>query len=449
MRSPEYTRRRPVRLPGLTLLPRARARTRFAGTCPHLDGLHFSGRPRAFLDNMRPSRARDGISRTLSTAEVEDELTRIATIRGRDALGELRDQAREIAEARRRDAGAGSPRRPDRRNPRHTKRRADHPSGSRGARRARLRPAPDRAVRGPARSPAEGSARRPKRAAGLAPHALLPRGLLLELDRGDRVRARKKPRRSYSSVRCQTTDSKTRTTSSAPSSWSTTRRSGCRPQMGRRTCSSCSAPTTPLMLERRPQVHPGVFKTRVNRAGATTFVHPDLVVGTLVEGYRYYRVAPRRPRQGDLHDVPDRRGSPVHRWQRPRRARPDERGAERRGRAAHRDPDRLPRQLPAGPAGALAQRQPAAAGPRARLRPGLLGGDRLERPARRPSGCSSRPTPSSRPRPRRNAACGSSCPGSADPGYWPLCGLSARLTFRPDARAPRAPRPPTSASLRP
>jgi hypothetical protein len=41
------------------------------------------------------------------------------------------------------------------------------------------------------------------------------------------------------------------------------------------------------MLERRPQARPGQFKEKQNRAGATMFVHPDLVVGTLREGFRY------------------------------------------------------------------------------------------------------------------------------------------------------------------
>ena len=94
---PEYARRRPVRLPGLALLPR-RGPGPVPGDMPHLEGLHFSSRPRAFLDNMRGSRARNGVSRTLSRGEIEDELTRIAAIRGQDALSELRDQAREIAE---------------------------------------------------------------------------------------------------------------------------------------------------------------------------------------------------------------------------------------------------------------------------------------------------------------------------------------------------------------
>jgi hypothetical protein len=32
------------------------------------------------------------------------------------------------------------------------------------------------------------------------------------------------------------------------------------------------------MLERRPSVNPGSFKTRVNQAGGTVFVHPDLTI---------------------------------------------------------------------------------------------------------------------------------------------------------------------------
>ena len=46
------------------------------------------------------------------------------------------------------------------------------------------------------------------------------------------------------------------------------------------------------MLGRRPAANPGSFKLRQNRAGATTFVHPELVEGTLREGYRYYEAVP-------------------------------------------------------------------------------------------------------------------------------------------------------------
>ena len=39
------------------------------------------------------------------------------------------------------------------------------------------------------------------------------------------------------------------------------------------------------MLSERPEVHPGEFKTRANRAGGTTFVEPTRVKGTLAKGY--------------------------------------------------------------------------------------------------------------------------------------------------------------------
>jgi len=39
------------------------------------------------------------------------------------------------------------------------------------------------------------------------------------------------------------------------------------------------------MLEQRPEVKPGRFKERQNRAGGTFFVHPQYVVGTLRHGY--------------------------------------------------------------------------------------------------------------------------------------------------------------------
>jgi fido (protein-threonine AMPylation protein) len=38
-------------------------------------------------------------------------------------------------------------------------------------------------------------------------------------------------------------------------------------------------------MEARPDRHPGLFKERANQAGATVFVDPDLVRGTLIEGF--------------------------------------------------------------------------------------------------------------------------------------------------------------------
>jgi len=86
---------RPIRLPGLTLRPRT-------GPGP-VDGdmgfvaLHMSGSARTMLDNLRPSRARTTVARTLRREELEERLDRLARTRGDDALNELRDQARALA----------------------------------------------------------------------------------------------------------------------------------------------------------------------------------------------------------------------------------------------------------------------------------------------------------------------------------------------------------------
>jgi Fic/DOC family len=94
---PERARPRPVELPGLTRKPRA-------GPGP-IEGdmrfgpLHRSGQARTALDNLRPSRARSGVARTLGIAELEEWLERIARNRGEDDLLAIRDEARRLASA--------------------------------------------------------------------------------------------------------------------------------------------------------------------------------------------------------------------------------------------------------------------------------------------------------------------------------------------------------------
>lgn len=51
------------------------------------------------LDNLRPSRARSGVRRTLAPDEIEERLERLARTRGESALHGLRDGARAIAPA--------------------------------------------------------------------------------------------------------------------------------------------------------------------------------------------------------------------------------------------------------------------------------------------------------------------------------------------------------------
>src|SRR3546814_19124067 len=40
-------------------------------------------------------------------------------------------------------------------------------------------------------------------------------------------------------------------------------------------------------MDGRPDKNPGAFKTKVNRAGETVFVAPDLVTGTLERGFAF------------------------------------------------------------------------------------------------------------------------------------------------------------------
>lgn len=284
-------RREPLRLPGLTIRPRSGPGP-VTGDMPFMGDLHFSCPARKFLDNMRPSRAsRAGVARTLSRAEIEDELVRLVAVRGSDALNELRDRAHELTEpldavaemeALDKMIGAILNTRDDRlETPAARSRRGGLGFDPRrlelfDALRAQLMqtPLPDRPQQ-PNSFPAlsfleayfsnwiEGTEFELAEAEGVVFQGVVPEGRFedahdvlgtFELVDDPELRGR--------------------------------------------------VPTGPddlldllrshhaLMLARRPAVNPGSFKLRPNRAGATTFVHPELVEGTLIEGYRYYDSLP-------------------------------------------------------------------------------------------------------------------------------------------------------------
>lgn len=90
--------RRIVRLPGAVLSCR-RGPSPADGDLPFLGGdLFLSSWPRRFLDNARPTRARGGAAqRTLTAAEIEDQLQRVLVNQGESELGRLRDEARRLA----------------------------------------------------------------------------------------------------------------------------------------------------------------------------------------------------------------------------------------------------------------------------------------------------------------------------------------------------------------
>lgn len=288
---PAYTTRRPVRLPGLTLRPR-RGPGPVSGDMPFMEGLHFSGEARKFLDNARSSRVREaGAARTLSRPEIEGELVRLASLRGTEALNELRDEAREVAELL--DAAAEMETLDDLAGAILGTREAQLETAAARARRVGLGFDPRRlelfevlqaellrsplTVRDerPGSFPAlsfieayfsnwiEGTEFELAEAEAIVFAGALPAGRLEDAhdvlgtfrlvdDPGLRARVPTGPDDLFSLLRSHHA----------------------------------------LMLSRRPAANPGSFKLSPNRAGGTRFVHPDLVLGTLSEGYRYYEPLP-------------------------------------------------------------------------------------------------------------------------------------------------------------
>ena len=117
----------------------------------------------------------------------------------------------------------------------------------------------------------------------------------------------------------------------------------------------------------RPEALPGEFKAEENRAGLTVFVAPDLVPGTLAEGFALYRSLESPFERAvymmflvsEVHPFADGNG---------RIARVMMNAEFRcRGRGADCRSDRVPRQLPRGATGAVSNRAAGAA----RAGPGL------------------------------------------------------------------------------
>jgi hypothetical protein len=289
---PERVRREPVKLPGLTLRPRSGPGP-VEGDMPFMDGLYFSGPARKFIDNVRPSRPRNGDpSRTLSRTELETELARLVSFRGKAGLNELRDEARRIAVP----LGAEA----------ETKALEGLIAGLLGTREATLASAVARA-----HGRGEGFDRRRIELFEVLQSYLLEKGPLArrpqQHDEGDALpfieayfsnyiegtefklgeaeeivfQEKLPPKRTVDAHDVLGThelvhnaEKRSRVPKDAPDLIDILR--------------SHHA----VMLNRRPEVGPGEFKEMANQAGGTSFVHPDLVIGTLVEGYRFYEGLP-------------------------------------------------------------------------------------------------------------------------------------------------------------
>lgn len=93
-----HSRASDLELPGLLIRPR-RGPPALQSDMPFAEGLFFSSIPRALLENVRRSRSRGGrLSRTLSLAEMEEWLEHLLQRHGEARMREYRDQARQIAQ---------------------------------------------------------------------------------------------------------------------------------------------------------------------------------------------------------------------------------------------------------------------------------------------------------------------------------------------------------------
>jgi len=88
---------RAIVLPGLVLRPRIGA-SALPADLPFIAGLYLSSPARAILENMRPSRSRDGlVSRTLGRKEIETRLESLIHRGGKEDINRLRDQIKTLA----------------------------------------------------------------------------------------------------------------------------------------------------------------------------------------------------------------------------------------------------------------------------------------------------------------------------------------------------------------
>ena len=87
---------RQIALPGVTLRQIVGS-SPVEGDMPYMGTLHLASRPRAFLENLLPSRSRGLVTRSVGREGVEERLADLLRVGGEEALNRLRDEARAVA----------------------------------------------------------------------------------------------------------------------------------------------------------------------------------------------------------------------------------------------------------------------------------------------------------------------------------------------------------------
>ena len=257
-----------------------------------LGELFLCSTARAFLENMRPSRARGGlVARTLGRTEIEERLDTLIRRSGEDAVNRLRDEIRALGPALDLDKEAAA---------------LDALIGALlGTREAELS-APSAVARG------QGRPYDPDRLAlfqilhaALRDHPPLSR---IAPDRGPDGSATLAFFEAYFSNFIEGTEfavdeaadivfrgavpnERPADAHDVLGTWRIVSDDG---EMGRtptgaKTLEALLTARHALVMEGRPDTRPGAFKQAANQAGLTVFVAPDLVPGTLAQGFHLYR----------------------------------------------------------------------------------------------------------------------------------------------------------------
>jgi len=282
---------RDIKLPGYTLRPR-RGVAPLATDRPFIAGLFLSSTARAYLENMRPSRTRSGlVGRTLPRKEIEERLDTLIRRSGEDVANRLRDEIRTVRRALDMEEGAadldaligsllgtreaeltapaaiarqaGRPFDPDRMALFQTLHAAlrDHPPLARIA--------PDRGPEGNATLAfyeayfsnfIEGTEFAVEEAANIVFRGVIPN---------------ERPQDAHDVL----------------GTWRIVSDAGemGRTPVDREDLTRLIKARHAAIMESRPDKGPGIFKLAENRAGSTVFVAPDLVAGTLEQGFTLCR----------------------------------------------------------------------------------------------------------------------------------------------------------------
>ena len=284
-------RGRNIHLPGITLRPRRGLRP-LAADRPFLSGLFLCSTARAYLENMHPTRAGGGlVRRTLSRVELEERLDTLVRRSGEAGAARLRDEVGALApdlglveEARTFDTLVGAL---------LGTREAELHSRTAVARRRGIPFDPDRVALFEALAvalrelpplvrlaPDRGAAGQATLAFFEAYFSNFIEGTEFEVSEAADIVFRgvipvERPQDAHDVVgtwRIVSDDGELKRTPRTPASLETLLRA-----------------RHATVMESRTEKRPGEFKLTENRAGLTIFVAPDLVRGTLAQGFDLYR----------------------------------------------------------------------------------------------------------------------------------------------------------------